>query len=248
MTSLLNSKVQAQSLVDVVTERLEAAIVKGDLAPGSKLSEQALANSLGVSRGPLREAIRRLEGRRLLERTPNVGVRVVELTRKDFTDLLEVQEALQGLACALAAHNMDDKEIDELRKLVEPPDANEAVNKDSSYHEERDVDFHTRIVSGSKNERLAQMLVDDLFFLVRANRYRFFATTERVEVIDGEHSKILDAIVRRDPVAAEQAMRQHIASARRAVDAQFAAESEEGGAAAASPQHNTGESGQEADG
>jgi DNA-binding GntR family transcriptional regulator len=63
MTGLLDKKVQAQSLVDVVAERLEAAIFSGQLEPGSRLSEQALATSLGVSRGPLREAIRRLEGR-----------------------------------------------------------------------------------------------------------------------------------------------------------------------------------------
>ena len=76
MASVLDSKVQAQSLVDIVAERLEGAIIEGRLEPGAKLSEQGLAASLGVSRGPLREAIRRLEGRKLLERTPNIGVRV----------------------------------------------------------------------------------------------------------------------------------------------------------------------------
>ena len=78
MAGLLDDKVQAQSLVDVVAERIEAAILSGTLAPGSRISEQALAASLGVSRGPLREAIRRLEGRKLLERTPNIGVRVAQ--------------------------------------------------------------------------------------------------------------------------------------------------------------------------
>jgi DNA-binding GntR family transcriptional regulator len=81
MSDLLKSKVSAQSLVDVLVERIEAAIVGGDLQPGSKLSEQGLAVSLGVSRGPLREAIRRLEGRKLLERTPNIGVRALHARR-----------------------------------------------------------------------------------------------------------------------------------------------------------------------
>ena len=83
MSDILKSKVSAQSLVDVLVERIEAAIVGGDLQPGSKLSEQGLAASLGVSRGPLREAIRRLEGRKLLERTPNIGVRVARLSLKE---------------------------------------------------------------------------------------------------------------------------------------------------------------------
>jgi DNA-binding GntR family transcriptional regulator len=103
MSDLLNSKVSAQSLVDVLVERIEAAIVGGDLQPGSRLSEQGLAVSLGVSRGPLREAIRRLEGRKLLERTPNIGVRVARLSLKDLHEVLQIREALEGMACGLAA-------------------------------------------------------------------------------------------------------------------------------------------------
>src|SRR5690606_39875037 len=102
MAGTLDNKVQAQSLVDIVAERLEAAIISGQLEPGAKLSEQGLAASLGVSRGPLREAIRRLEGRKLLERTPNIGVRVAQLSPKDLNEILQVREALEGMACGLA--------------------------------------------------------------------------------------------------------------------------------------------------
>ena len=98
MASVLDSKVQAQSLVDIVAERIEAAIISGQLEPGAKLSEQGLAASLGVSRGPLREAIRRLEGRKLLERTPNIGVRVARLSLKDLHQILEVREALEHVS------------------------------------------------------------------------------------------------------------------------------------------------------
>src|SRR5688572_21947987 len=119
MSRALEEKVQARSLVDVVAERLEAAIVDGSLEPGSKLSEQALAASLGVSRGPLREAIRRLEGRRLLERTPNIGVRVAKLSLKDLHEVLQVREALEGMACGLAALNMTDAELDALDQLLD---------------------------------------------------------------------------------------------------------------------------------
>ena len=111
MTGVLNRKVQAQSLVDVVAERIEAAIFSGQIEPGSRLSEQGLALSLGVSRGPLREAIRRLEGRKLLERTPNIGVRVAQVSLKDLNEILQMREALEGLACSLAAVHMPDAEI-----------------------------------------------------------------------------------------------------------------------------------------
>src|SRR5688572_8345444 len=110
MTGSLGNKVQAQSLVDIVAERLEAAIISGQLEPGAKLSEQGLAASFGVSRGPLREAIGRLEGRKLLERTPNIGVRVAQLSLKDLNEILQVREALEGMACGLAARNMTDEE------------------------------------------------------------------------------------------------------------------------------------------
>ena len=71
----MSKKIEAKSLVDAATEQLEAAIISGELTPGKRLREQQLADEYGISRGPLREAIRRLEGRRLLERTANIGVR-----------------------------------------------------------------------------------------------------------------------------------------------------------------------------
>lgn len=225
MTSSLNSKVQAQSLVDVVTERLETAIFKGDLEPGSRLSEQALANALGVSRGPLREAIRRLEGRRLVQRTPNVGVRVVELSVQDYSEILQVQEALQGLASALAAQNMSDDEIAQLKKLVDKHGSkNRKGRAKGKYHESDDLAFHTRIIEGGRNERLLHMLSEDLYFLVRANRYKFTASPDRAEAIWDEHEAIMKAIEKRDPVMAERMMREHIAHARQAMEQRIADE------------------------
>lgn len=236
MTSPLNSKVQAQSLVDAVTERLETAIFKGELEPGSRLSEQALANSLGVSRGPLREAIRRLEGRRLVQRTPNVGVRVVDLSLKDFTEILQVQEALQGLASALAARNMDADEIKQLKKLMERHSSKNTKGRaKGKYHESDDVDFHTLIMKGSRNERLAQMLGEELYFLVRANRYKFTASPERIDAIWDEHAAIVDAIEKGDEAMAERMMREHIAHAMHAMQERIADKSSEAASKAGAP-------------
>src|SRR4051794_24979282 len=136
MADLLTSRVRPQSLVDAVTERLEAAIVSGELAPGARLSEQALAASLGVSRGPLREAIRRLEGRKLVERTPSIGVRIAKLSLQDLSDLLVVREALEGMACALATGNMTDDEIADLERVLDGHGAQRQVRSGKGYYQE----------------------------------------------------------------------------------------------------------------
>src|SRR4029077_5651615 len=129
MKGLLDEKVQAQSLVDVVAERLEAAIISRALEPGSGAGAQARALSLGVSRGPLREAIRRLEGRKLLERTPNIGVRVAALTPGDLYEVLQVREALEGMACALAALHMTDDELQALSDLLDQHQQQKSVQE-----------------------------------------------------------------------------------------------------------------------
>lgn len=222
MSELLNSKVKAQSLVDVVAERLESAIIGGDLQPGSKISEQALAKSLGVSRGPLREAIRRLEGRKLLQRTPNIGVSVAELSQSDLYDLLVIREALEGIACRLAAERMSDEEIQELVSLLKEHGSRKSIQDGKGYYQEsKDFDFHFQIVKGSGNERLIQMLCGDLYDLLRVYRYKSSTLSGRAKSAFEEHSEIVDALVKRDSSLAEAKMREHIRNAREHVKEQM---------------------------
>jgi DNA-binding GntR family transcriptional regulator len=234
MRGSLNDKVKAQSLVDAVAERLESAIISGEFEPGSKLSEQALAKSLGVSRGPLREAIRRLEGRKLLQRTPNIGVRVATISVKDLSEIFEVQEVLQGMACALAAKNMDDAEIAALKDLLTQHKKNKSRQSGKGYDPESkdldlDLDFHFRIARGSRNKRLTEMLFEDLSYLIWGYRYRFGATTARHRWIKAleDHKEIVAAIARRDPAAAEQRMREHIRDGRIYMEEHLTAATEE---------------------
>jgi DNA-binding GntR family transcriptional regulator len=225
MRELLDQKVQAQSLVDAVTERIEAAIISGALEPGSRLSEQALAASLGVSRGPLREAIRRLEGRKLLQRTPNIGVRVAALSLKDLNEVLQVREALEGMAAALAAVHMTDAEVAALKALLDKHGQQKSVQEGKGYYQEsKDFDFHFRIVTGSRNERLIEMLMGDLYHLLRIYRYKSSTKPGRAQQALHEHEDIVAAIASRDPAAAEQKMRQHLRNARVYVEEQLAAE------------------------
>jgi DNA-binding GntR family transcriptional regulator len=224
MAGVLNEKVHAQSLVDVVAERIEAAIISGQLEPGAKLSEQGLAASLGVSRGPLREAIRRLEGRKLLERTPNIGVRVAQLSLKDLNDILQVREALECLACSLASLHMPDVEIAALKRVLDDHERQKSVQENQGYYqEEKNLDFHFRIVNGSGNERLAHMLGGDLHYMLRVYRYKSGAKPGRAAEVLQEHRAIVAALEARDPQAAESAMREHLRHARRYVEAQLTA-------------------------
>jgi DNA-binding GntR family transcriptional regulator len=222
MSDILSHKVSARSLVDVLAERIEAAIISGDLQPGSKIREQTLATSLGVSRGPLREAIRRLEGRKLLQRTPNIGVSIAALSPSDLYEVLQLREVLEGLACALAAKNMTDQELRALSELLEQHQQQKSVQEGTGYYQEsKDFDFHFRIVKGSRNVRLFQMLCEDLYYLLRVYRYKSSTKPGRAKQALKEHKDVVAALMRRDPEDAERKMRLHISNARRYVEEQI---------------------------
>ncbi|MFN3786234.1 MAG: GntR family transcriptional regulator, partial [Thiothrix sp.] len=94
------------TLADVASTKLTQAIITGELLQGQKLNEAELAERYGIGRGPLREALRQLEGMRLVKRIPHAGARVVELDKEMMADLYAVREALEGMACRMAAQRM----------------------------------------------------------------------------------------------------------------------------------------------
>lgn len=194
---------------------LQRAIVTGEFAPGTKLSEADLAKRFGVSRGPLREAIRRLEIRRLLTVVPNAGARVVSLNNQQLIALFETREALEGQAARLAAERMSDESIADVQGLLDRHAAViSAAEGRAYYQEEGDYDFHYRIAHGSGNSLLAGILLDDLYQLLRMYRFRLSAAHGRAEQALLEHRQILSAISERDGQLAELLMRRHIARGR----------------------------------
>lgn len=206
---------QTRTLADRVCKEIVTAIVKGDLRPGQKISEPELARTYGISRGPLREAMRRLEGWRLVERKPHVGARVVKLTARELIEIYHVREALEGMASRLAAENMTDEEIQSLKELLDTHQQSIDQRSGRSYFQkEGDLDFHYRVVQGSKNAKLQEMLGADLYHLVRMYRYQFSISSSRPKRALKEHRQIIDAIEARDPELAELLMRRHIAAAR----------------------------------
>ncbi|MFT7289439.1 MAG: DNA-binding GntR family transcriptional regulator, partial [Halieaceae bacterium] len=116
-TAEIAIKTESLTHADRAFQMLQSDITKGVIKPGSKISETELAARYGTSRGPLREALQRLEGRGLIERIPHVGTRVVSLNLNELLEIYQVREALEGLACRLAAENMSDDEIASMTQL-----------------------------------------------------------------------------------------------------------------------------------
>lgn len=218
------------ALVDQTVARLEQAILTGELVQGQKLSEQALSDRFGVSRGPLREAIRTLEGRHLVERTPFSGVRVVQLSLDDTEQLLTTREALEGMASRQAAENMTLHETRQLRACL-------AAFEDSFRREgvggvfragSVDNDLHMLIVRGSRNRWLTGIICNELYPLLQICRFQSTVVTartrQRVEAVHHEHEAIVVAIERRDADAAESTMRAHLVASRTILMAQLRGE------------------------
>jgi DNA-binding GntR family transcriptional regulator len=206
---------EVRTLADRALDRIETAIMKGDLAPGTKISEVLLAKTFGISRGPLREAIRRLEGRGLLEIIPHVGARVVTLSVDDLLEVFDIREALEGMACRLAAERMTDSEIAAVEAVLERHSHDEALKAGEAYYQEPgDYDFHYRIAHGAKNRRIAELLCGEMYHLIRIYRYRSGAVPGRAPQAFDEHRKILAALQARDGALAETLMREHIRRAR----------------------------------
>ncbi|GAC15761.1 GntR family transcriptional regulator [Aliiglaciecola lipolytica] len=189
--------------------QLRKDIVEGEIQSGSKLSETELSTRYIVSRAVVREAINRLEACHLVERKANVGARVVSLTPEGLVQLYQVRESLEGMAARLAAVNMTDSEIAELKSLLS--DHFKEVQQGQSYYQEAgDVDFHYRIIVGSKNEHLISMLVNGIYHLVRMYRVQLGMAGPRVSTAFEEHKHIVQAIANRDGELAEMLMRRHI--------------------------------------
>lgn len=195
-------------LRDVVFNTLRQAILRGELKPGERLMEIQLANKLGVSRTPIREAIRKLELEGLVLMIPRRGAEVAEITEKSLRDVLEVRGALEELAVKLACQKITDEQIAELRAAEK--EFEQALNSgDVTVYAEADVKFHDVIYHATDNQRLIQLL-----FNLREQMYRYRVEYLKREEAHGtllvEHKKIIETIANRDMDAAVDAVCQHI--------------------------------------
>jgi len=210
-----------RTLARQLFKRISEAIIRGDLPAGSKISEPALAKQYGVSRGPLREALHRLEERRLVTRIPHVGPRVSTFTVNMLREIFIVREALEGIAAREAARNGTPEEIAAIRASHERfAEVYGGTQSPAPYRRgSADADFHFLIAQASHNPTLISLLCSDLDLLLRFYRSRLHDLVGRVPRVLVEHARIVEAIEERDPDMAELHMRRHIAAAREALSA-----------------------------
>lgn len=202
-------------LRDVVFYTLRRAILKGELKPGERLMEIQLASQLGVSRTPVREAIRKLELEGLVLMIPRKGAEVAEITEKNLRDVLEVRCALEELAVQLACERMDEEGLEKLRRAADDFVSVQS-NADITKVAQADVDFHDIIYMATKNDKLIQML-NNLREQMYRYRIEYLKQKDSYPRLVSEHKEIIAAIEKHDKAKAIRITSQHIANQVQAV-------------------------------
>ncbi|WP_129667447.1 GntR family transcriptional regulator [Phytoactinopolyspora endophytica] len=198
-----------QGLAERAYLNLRTAILEHELAPGTRLSVPNVAERLGVSRSPAREAIARITYEGLAHFEPNKGAVVADLNAESLVEIYEVREALEGLACRLASQRMNRDDVAGLRELLSQHTA-AAEAGEVELHYELDMRFHARIRELAGNTRLTTQL-ELLQQQIRLAMYTTHRSPGGMPLALTEHRRIIDALESGDPVLAEAAGRSHIA-------------------------------------
>ena len=195
-------------LVDGVTIR--QAILRGEMEPGERLMEIQLAQKLGVSRTPIREAIRKLELEGLVIMIPRKGAEVAHITEKDMKDVLEVRSTLEELVVELAIKNVTDEKIEEL-KCANKVFESAIVSKDAVNIVEADVKFHDILYSMTNNARLIQ-IINNLREQMYRYRLEYVKDARTHSIIISEHNDIIKQIRDKNVPVAKTVIHQHISN------------------------------------
>jgi DNA-binding GntR family transcriptional regulator len=187
------------TLADTALQSIVDLIRRGELRPGAVVNEVDLSKRFAMSRGPVREALRRLQGRKLITREPFQRARVAKLERRDVQAIFELREALEGMACRLATARMTDDQLEELVLS-----ANAEPTRDTP------SDFHAILARNCGNARIEELLCTDLYDFLLLYRWLSIGTTGRVQEARHEHWQIARAMQVKDADLAESLIRSHI--------------------------------------
>lgn len=202
-------------LRDVVFHTLREAILKGELKPGERLMELQLAAKLGVSRTPIREAIRMLEQEGLAVTIPRKGAEVAKMTEKDMQDVLQVREALDELAANIACERITQEELDELVTAMHEFEISTRT-KDLKRIAETDVKFHDVIYRATDNPKLVTM-VNNLREQMYRYRVEYLKDEKNYPTLLKEHKEIVEGLKTQNKEMIAEAMRKHVANQAAAV-------------------------------
>ena len=197
-------------LRDVVFNTLREAILRGDLVPGERLMELQLAAKLGVSRTPIREAIRMLEQEGLAITIPRKGAIVAGMTEKDMQDVLEIREALEELSVQVACDKITEEEVARLRENMENFE-DSLKSGDLKRMAEADVAFHDVIYQATDNLKLINML-NNLREQMYRYRVEYLKNPSNHEQLLREHEAIYRGIMEKDKDAVTEMIRKHISN------------------------------------
>ena len=214
-------------LRDVVFNTLPRAILTGELKPGERLMEIHLANKLGVSRTPIREAIRKLELEGLVIMIPRRGAEVAQITEKSLKDVLEVRRALDALCAELACDRISDEGMENLKQACNKFE-HATSTEDAATIAEADVALHDIIVQATGNERLIQ-LINNLSEQMYRYRFEYIKDESRHDNLVNEHRMIYESIAARDKARAAEAARLHIDNQEKSIIRQIRLEQENAG-------------------
>ena len=199
---------QEQSLGGQIFNRIRDDILSGNYTPGEELKEATLGKQLGVSRTPVREALRQLDLEGLVEIAPNRGAKVIGISRKDVEDIYHMRARLEGLAARKAAEQIKEEELAELEEVillsefhVKKPESKQMVRLDGRFHE---------IMYRASGSRMLEHVLTDFLHYVKMARSHSVKTEHRAQESVKEHKRILEAIRQRDGDLAEQLANEHI--------------------------------------
>lgn len=195
-------------LREIVYEELKMQILKGEIPPGTRMMEVEMADEMGVSRTPIREAIRKLEKEGLVTIEPRRGAYASRISTQDMIEILEVRQNMEGLAAYYAALRADEDTKSDIKALAK--EYEQAVKERNTADMIKiDTDFHHLIVKGSHNKILVNM-VEQLQELVLRFRYLYYDNFKRGEQMPAEHEEIYSAILQGDGDRARAAAELHI--------------------------------------
>ena len=209
----MNSNVIVRAPLHVqVAERLRLLIDSGELAPGTRLNENELCQNMGVSRTPLREAIRSLATEGLVELQPNRGAIVSVVSQDDVTEILPIMASLEGLGGRLAAAHMQTDQIKEIRQIHNQMVTHYQKNEVTEYFETNRL-IHELITEGSGNQTLVDT-INSLSAKVQRARFSAQMTRESWAKAVSEHEEMINALEARDPNKLEAILIQHVETKR----------------------------------
>lgn len=214
--SLKIDKIQNHKLLSQrVYTILKTAIIQGDLAAGAKLTEAKISTQLGVSKTPVREALRQLAEEEFVKITPHQGVVVNEILTEDIEEFLQIRMALEGMAANLTAKRISKKEIKKLEKYNEQM-YKFAIEKDFTAFAKENDKFHNLLLHASGNKRLMR-IVGNFTDIARRFWLKSLSKPEKLKSSLEEHSNILTALKKKDSEQAERLVRIHLNNALRMI-------------------------------